>query len=96
MLSLCTAACAMPVNNTPAVRVQFKGGDSEFVPTKLMTRLTYTLDEARPVGGRGRMLPGTLSAKEAPSRSSAALPVPGLHQQPAPRTHCRPQARAPC
>ena len=24
---------------------QFKGGDSDFVPTKLMTRLTYTLDE---------------------------------------------------
>ena len=26
--------------------LQFKGGDSDFVSTKLMTRLTYTLDEA--------------------------------------------------
>lgn len=25
--------------------MQFKGGEAEFVPTKLMTRLTYTLDE---------------------------------------------------
>lgn len=25
--------------------LQFKGGDAEFVPTRLMTRLTYTLDE---------------------------------------------------
>lgn len=28
-----------------SVPVQFKGVDAEFVPTKLMTRLTYTLDE---------------------------------------------------
>jgi photosystem II oxygen-evolving enhancer protein 1 len=31
--------------------MQFKGGDAEFVPTKLMTRLTYTLDEVRALLG---------------------------------------------
>lgn len=41
--------------------MQFKGGDAEFVSTKLMTRLTYTLDEARGWGdgvcsSRGRAL----------------------------------------
>ncbi len=32
---------------SPFVHSQFKGQDAEFVPTKLMTRLTYTLDEVR-------------------------------------------------
>lgn len=32
---------------SPFAHSQFKGQDAEFVPTKLMTRLTYTLDEVR-------------------------------------------------
>ena len=36
-----------PASRTVAHVLQFKGGEAEFVPTKLMTRLTYTLDEAR-------------------------------------------------
>ena len=35
----------------PSACPQFKGGEAEFVPTKLMTRLTYTLDEVS--GGVG-------------------------------------------
>ena len=35
---------------------QFKGGEADFVPTKLMTRLTYTLDEASRRGSPGQGL----------------------------------------
>lgn len=49
----CPALRPTPPSNSPACprpaalhTSQFKGGDAEFVPTKLMTRLTYTLDEA--------------------------------------------------
>jgi photosystem II oxygen-evolving enhancer protein 1 len=34
-----------PTSFTVKEDSQFKGGDTEFVATKLMTRLTYTLDE---------------------------------------------------
>ncbi|KAK9827322.1 hypothetical protein WJX81_004849 [Elliptochloris bilobata] len=37
--------CLEPTSFTVKEESQFKGGDSEFVKTKLMTRLTYTLDE---------------------------------------------------
>ena len=37
-----------PTSFTVKEDSQFKGGETEFVKTKLMTRLTYTLDE---VGG---------------------------------------------
>jgi photosystem II oxygen-evolving enhancer protein 1 len=37
--------CLEPTSFTVKEESQFKGGDSEFVPTKLVTRLTYTLDE---------------------------------------------------
>ncbi|KAI3434507.1 hypothetical protein D9Q98_002581 [Chlorella vulgaris] len=37
--------CMEPTSFTVKEESQFKGGDSNFVPTKLMTRLTYTLDE---------------------------------------------------
>jgi Manganese-stabilising protein / photosystem II polypeptide len=37
--------CLEPTSFTVKEESQFKGGDSDFVPTKLMTRLTYTLDE---------------------------------------------------
>jgi photosystem II oxygen-evolving enhancer protein 1 len=37
-----------PTSFTVKEDSQFKGGDTDFVATKLMTRLTYTLDE---VGG---------------------------------------------
>ncbi len=43
MLAFCIASFDPAAVNA----MQFKGGDAEFVPTKLMTRLTYTLDEAR-------------------------------------------------
>lgn len=37
--------CLEPTSFTVKEESQFKGGESEFTPTKLMTRLTYTLDE---------------------------------------------------
>ncbi|KAL4450613.1 hypothetical protein ABPG77_000969 [Micractinium sp. CCAP 211/92] len=37
--------CMEPTSFTVKEESQFKGQDAEFVPTKLMTRLTYTLDE---------------------------------------------------
>jgi photosystem II oxygen-evolving enhancer protein 1 len=37
--------CLEPTSFTVKEESQFKGGAEEFVPTKLMTRLTYTLDE---------------------------------------------------
>jgi len=37
--------CIEPTSFTVKEEAQFKGGESEFVKTKLMTRLTYTLDE---------------------------------------------------
>ena len=40
--------CLEPTSFTVKEESQFKGGDTEFVKTKLMTRLTYTLDEVRP------------------------------------------------
>jgi photosystem II oxygen-evolving enhancer protein 1 len=43
--------CMEPTSFTVKEGSQFKGGDTEFVKTKLMTRLTYTLDEVRAMGG---------------------------------------------
>jgi len=37
--------CLEPTSFTVKEESQFKGGEAEFTPTKLMTRLTYTLDE---------------------------------------------------
>lgn len=37
--------CMEPTKFTVKEESQFKGGTTEFVPTKLMTRLTYTLDQ---------------------------------------------------
>jgi photosystem II oxygen-evolving enhancer protein 1 len=37
--------CMEPTSFTVKEESQFKGGEAEFVKTKLMTRLTYTLDE---------------------------------------------------
>ena len=39
--------CLEPTSFTVKEESQFKGAESDFVPTKLMTRLTYTLDEVR-------------------------------------------------
>ena len=39
--------CLEPTSFTVKEESQFKGGESDFIPTKLMTRLTYTLDEVR-------------------------------------------------
>lgn len=39
--------CMEPTKFTVKEESQFKGGVTEFVPTKLMTRLTYTLDQVR-------------------------------------------------
>lgn len=36
--------CMEPTSFTVKEESQFKGGEEEFVRTKLMTRLTYTLD----------------------------------------------------
>ena len=40
--------CLEPTSFTVKEESQFKGGEPEFVKTKLMTRLTYTLDEVSP------------------------------------------------
>jgi hypothetical protein len=40
-----------PTSFTVKEESQFKGGETEFVKTKLMTRLTYTLDQVRLVSG---------------------------------------------
>lgn len=42
-----------PTSFTVKEDSQFKGGETEFVKTKLMTRLTYTLDEVGFLGGGG-------------------------------------------
>jgi photosystem II oxygen-evolving enhancer protein 1 len=39
--------CMEPTSFTVKEESQFKGGETEFVKTKLMTRLTYTLDQVR-------------------------------------------------
>lgn len=39
--------CLEPTSFTVKEESQFKGQESDFTPTKLMTRLTYTLDEVR-------------------------------------------------
>ncbi len=36
-----------PTSFTVKEESQFKGGETEFVKTKLMTRLTYTLDQVK-------------------------------------------------
>jgi hypothetical protein len=41
--------CMEPTSFTVKEDSQFKGGDTDFVATKLMTRLTYTLDEVSSV-----------------------------------------------
>ena len=45
--------CIEPTAFTVKDDSPFKGGKSEFVPTKTMTRLTYTLDDVRRRGGKG-------------------------------------------
>jgi photosystem II oxygen-evolving enhancer protein 1 len=50
--------CMEPTSFKVKEESQFKGGDSEFVDTKLMTRLTYTLDDMSgkmKVGGDGKV-----------------------------------------
>jgi photosystem II oxygen-evolving enhancer protein 1 len=50
--------CMEPTSFKVKEDSQFKGGDSEFVDTKLMTRLTYTLDDMSgkmKVGGDGKV-----------------------------------------
>lgn len=42
--------CMEPTSFTVKEESQFKGGETEFVKTKLMTRLTYTLDQVREGG----------------------------------------------
>ena len=37
--------CLEPTSFKVKAESQFKGGESEFLDTKLMTRLTYTLDD---------------------------------------------------
>jgi photosystem II oxygen-evolving enhancer protein 1 len=49
--------CMEPTSFKVKEESQFKGGDSEFVDTKLMTRLTYTLDD---MSGRIKVSSSTL------------------------------------
>ena len=48
--------CLEPTSFTVKEESQFKTGEPEFVKTKLMTRLTYTLDEVRCHAGLCRLL----------------------------------------
>ena len=52
--------CLEPTSFTVKEESQFKGGETEFVKTKLMTRLTYTLDEVCPCPA----LPASASASK--------------------------------
>jgi photosystem II oxygen-evolving enhancer protein 1 len=45
--------CMEPTKFTVKEESQFKNQASEFVPTKLVTRLTYTLDQVRTARGLG-------------------------------------------
>lgn len=45
-----------PTSFTVKEESQFKGGESEFVQTKLMTRLTYTLDAVSSIAFAGSAL----------------------------------------
>lgn len=68
--------CMEPTSFTVKEESQFKGGDTEFVKTKLMTRLTYTLDEVRAMGGghvRCTMQYGTTAASLAYMMDGARL-----------------------
>jgi photosystem II oxygen-evolving enhancer protein 1 len=47
--------CMEPTAITVKEDSQFKGGDTNFVATKLMTRLTYTLDAVSTGGCDGRL-----------------------------------------
>merc|ERR1711904_326642 len=50
--------CLEPTSFKVKEASQFKGGESEFVDTKLMTRLTYTLDDMSgkmKIGGDGKV-----------------------------------------
>ncbi len=48
--------CVEPTSFTVKEESQFKGGESEFVKTKLMTRLTYTLDAVSCIAFAGSAL----------------------------------------
>lgn len=52
--------CLEPTSFTVKEESQFKGGETDFVKTKLMTRLTYTLDEVQSLIGRVHFLGFTL------------------------------------
>merc|ERR1712146_675997 len=50
--------CIEPTSFKVKAESQFKGGDAEFLDTKLMTRLTYTLDDMSgkmKIGGDGKV-----------------------------------------
>merc|ERR1711988_1598418 len=50
--------CLEPTSFKVKAESQFKGGDAEFLDTKLMTRLTYTLDDMSgkmKIGGDGKV-----------------------------------------
>jgi hypothetical protein len=67
--------CLEPTSFTVKEDSQFKGGESEFVKTKLMTRLTYTLDEVRARPARRappHPAPRAAVAQRAPPRRSPA------------------------
>ncbi len=46
--------CMEPTNFSVKEESQFKGGADEFVKTKLMTRLTYTLDQVHTADSSSR------------------------------------------
>jgi photosystem II oxygen-evolving enhancer protein 1 len=46
--------CMEPTSITVKEESQFKGGADDFVKTKLMTRLTYTLDQVHTTYSRSR------------------------------------------
>eukprot|EP00177_Eucheuma_denticulatum_P000895 GFKZ01001623.1.p1 GENE.GFKZ01001623.1~~GFKZ01001623.1.p1 ORF type:complete len:300 (+),score=42.77 GFKZ01001623.1:39-902(+) len=74
--------CMEPTKFTVKEESQFKGGTTEFVPTKLMTRLTYTLDQMSgtvTVGSGGSI---TLKEEDGLDYQATTVQLPGGERVP--------------
>eukprot|EP01025_Chloroclados_australasicus_P041509 TRINITY_DN439_c0_g1_i1.p1 TRINITY_DN439_c0_g1~~TRINITY_DN439_c0_g1_i1.p1 ORF type:complete len:409 (-),score=46.35 TRINITY_DN439_c0_g1_i1:50-1150(-) len=74
--------CMEPTKFTVKEESQFKGGEAEFVPTKLVTRLTYTLDQ---MSGTLTIGPGgsvTLKEEDGLDYQATTVQLPGGERVP--------------
>lgn len=77
-----TKLCLEPTSFTVKDESQFKGGATEFVGTKLMTRLTYTLDEIdgdATIGGAGEF---TFKENDGIDYAATTVQLPGGERVP--------------